>query len=235
MGLTFAALLITQQGSIFCGLMLRTAVADHRHHRRRPLGDGPERPPGRRQQADDREQPLPGPRGRGGPAGPSRSTRGTAGPRSTTDPTAKPEEGDRAVILLGLDDSSMVGGPPDGADPGRQAGRPPQARRGLRRPHAAHQALPGTSAAVLQASPTRSRRATQNREDHPLLPRQRDRDERPPGDHRRDLRGDADLPVERGRSTRPIRGPRATSPRSARSSPTSWRRSTSRGTRRLDR
>lgn len=25
MGLTFAALLITQQGSIFCGLMLRTA------------------------------------------------------------------------------------------------------------------------------------------------------------------------------------------------------------------
>ena len=27
MGLTFAALLINQQGSIFCGLMLRTAVA----------------------------------------------------------------------------------------------------------------------------------------------------------------------------------------------------------------
>ena len=32
MGLTFAALLITQQGSIFCGLMLRTAGQVERHH-----------------------------------------------------------------------------------------------------------------------------------------------------------------------------------------------------------
>ncbi len=43
MGLTFAALLIAQQGSIFCGLMLRTC-AGHRHHGRGPLGDGSVRP-----------------------------------------------------------------------------------------------------------------------------------------------------------------------------------------------
>ena len=34
--------------------------------RGRPLGDGPQRPVHRRRQADDREQPVPGPRGRGG-------------------------------------------------------------------------------------------------------------------------------------------------------------------------
>ena len=69
LGLTFAALLITQQGSIFCGLMLPDRGPDHRHHRGRPLGDGPQRPVRRRRQADDREQPLPRPGGRRGQLG----------------------------------------------------------------------------------------------------------------------------------------------------------------------
>ena len=43
MGLTFAALLINQQGSIFCGLMLQDVRSDHRHHGGRPLGHGSRR------------------------------------------------------------------------------------------------------------------------------------------------------------------------------------------------
>ena len=43
--------------------------ADHRHHRRRPLGHGPHRPLHRRRQAHAREQPVSGPGRRGRPLG----------------------------------------------------------------------------------------------------------------------------------------------------------------------
>ena len=43
LGLTFAAALIMQQGSIFCGLMLRTC-ANHGHHGGRFVGNGTQRP-----------------------------------------------------------------------------------------------------------------------------------------------------------------------------------------------
>ena len=59
------------------------------------------------------------------------------------------------VILLGLDDSSMVGAPPPERILVGQARGPPQARRGVRRLHPAPQALPRPAARA-----TTSRRTT---------------------------------------------------------------------------
>ena len=57
MGLTFAAALITQQGSIFCGLMLRTCAQITDITGADSLGHGSQRPVRGRHQADAREQP----------------------------------------------------------------------------------------------------------------------------------------------------------------------------------
>ena len=213
MGLTFAALLITQQGSIFCGLMLRTAsqitdttgadlwVMDPNVLQ---VDDS---------QADDREQPLPRPRGRGGLVGRPVLYKGNARAK-VNNVGGSPEKVIEQVILLGLDDSSMVGAPPPerilvggsrtSASPTRSSSTTPGS--------------PSCSRAAPPEDPVRRRLCGTPRR---LLHRQGDRDERPPGDHRRHLRGLADVPVEPGRSTRPIPGPRATSPRSGRSSATS--------------
>ena len=93
MGLTFASLLDRPAGVD----LLRPDAPDrrpgHRHDGRRPLGDGPQRPPGRRRQADDREQPVPGPGGRGGPLG--RPVLQGERPGQDRQQTGHPQAGDR--------------------------------------------------------------------------------------------------------------------------------------------
>ena len=160
-----------------------------------------ERPLRRRRQADDREQPLPGPGRRGGPLG---------------RPALQGER--RAKIEL----DHVRGRRGHG---GHRAGDPARSRRlsmvGARRRSGSSPASSTTSASPTRCSSTttgsrsssraswssdRSRRGTSHglrqeavtRGSSTAVPRPGDRDERPPGDHRRDLRGVADVPVEPG-------------------------------------
>ena len=247
LGLTFAALLITQQGSIFCGLMSRTAgqiyditgadlwvmdpnvrfiddvkpMIETNLYRVRgvegvewavPLYKGNGR-------AKVNSVGVDGDEARGHRAGrPARPGRHVAGRR-----------------------------PAAGADPGRPAGRPPPARRGDGRLHPAPQALPRRGLGAEPALPgmkrgpptpddrgavrraadrlgpgdpaADGRRPTAGRPGPVLPPLHRPRagDERPPRRDRRRLRGDADVPVERGRlhdllAGQAVRPPRAEDP-----------------------
>jgi putative ABC transport system permease protein len=119
MGLTFAALLITQQGSIFCGLMLRTAslVSDTTG------ADLWVMDPNVLQVDDNKpmiENNLYRVRGVEGVRWAVPFYKGNARAKVTNkDPLARtvktemdPEKVIEQVILLGLDDSSMVGAPP---------------------------------------------------------------------------------------------------------------------------
>jgi putative ABC transport system permease protein len=119
MGLTFAALLITQQGSIFCGLMLRTAslVTDTTG------ADLWVMDPNVLQVDDNKpmiENNLYRVRGVEGVLWAVPFYKGNARAKVTNkDPMARtvktdmdPEKVIEQVILLGLDDSSMVGAPP---------------------------------------------------------------------------------------------------------------------------
>jgi putative ABC transport system permease protein len=110
MGLTFAALLITQQGSIFCGLMLRTAsqIADTTG------ADLWVMDPNVLQVDDNKpmiENNLYRVRGVEGIlwAVPFYKGNGRAKVKNVE---GKPQKVIESVILLGLDDASMVGGPP---------------------------------------------------------------------------------------------------------------------------
>ena len=117
MGLTFASLLITQQGSIFCGLMLRTAaqIADISGADLWVM-DGTVR------FIDDvkpmLESQLQRVRGVDGVAwavplykGIGRAKLSTRDLPTPDEPEGKPREVIEQVILLGLDDASMVGAP----------------------------------------------------------------------------------------------------------------------------
>ncbi len=111
MGLTFAALLITQQGSIFCGLMLRTAsqITDTTG------ADLWVMDPNVLQVDDNKpmiENNLYRVRGVEGILWAVPFYKGT-GRAKVNNIHGKPEKVIESVILLGLDDSSMVGGPPD--------------------------------------------------------------------------------------------------------------------------
>jgi putative ABC transport system permease protein len=119
MGLTFAALLITQQGSIFCGLMLRTAslITDTTG------ADLWVMDPNVLQVDDNKpmiENNLYRVRGVEGVRWAVPFYKGNARAKVTNkDPLARtvktemdPEKVIEQVILLGLDDSSMVGAPP---------------------------------------------------------------------------------------------------------------------------
>ena len=110
MGLTFAALLITQQGSIFCGLMLRTAgqVADTTGADLWVMDPNV-------LQVDDVKPMIQNNlyrvRGVEGVLWAVPLYKGTA--RAKIDNVeGKPRQVIESVILLGLDDSSMVGSPP---------------------------------------------------------------------------------------------------------------------------
>ena len=110
MGLTFAALLITQQGSIFCGLMLRTAgqVADTTGVDLWVMDPNV-------LQVDDVKPMIQNNlyrvRGVEGVLWAVPLCKGTA--RAKIDNVeGKPRQVIESVILLGLDDSSMVGSPP---------------------------------------------------------------------------------------------------------------------------
>ncbi len=112
MGLTFAALLITQQGSIFCGLMLRTAaqISDITG------ADLWVMDPNVRFIDDVKpmsENNLYRVRGVEGVRWAVPLYKGLARAKlETFDLDGKPREVIEQVILLGLDDSSMVGAPP---------------------------------------------------------------------------------------------------------------------------
>ena len=114
MGLTFAALLITQQGSIFCGLMLRTAaqITDITG------ADLWVMDPNVRFIDDVKpmsENNLYRVRGVDGVRWAVPLYKGLARAKlNTFDLDGKPREVIEQVILLGLDDSSMVGAPPPG-------------------------------------------------------------------------------------------------------------------------
>jgi putative ABC transport system permease protein len=111
MGLTFAALLITQQGSIFCGLMLRTAsqITDTTG------ADLWVMDPNVLQIDDNKpmiENNLYRVRGVEGILWAVPFYKGT-GRAKVKNIHGDPEKVIESVILLGLDDASMVGGPPD--------------------------------------------------------------------------------------------------------------------------
>lgn len=111
MGLTFAALLITQQGSIFCGLMLRTAsqITDTTG------ADLWVMDPNVLQVDDNKpmiENNLYRVRGVEGILWAVPFYKGT-GRAKVNNVHGFPQKVIESVILLGLDDSSMVGGPPD--------------------------------------------------------------------------------------------------------------------------
>jgi putative ABC transport system permease protein len=111
MGLTFAALLITQQGSIFCGLMLRTAsqITDTTG------ADLWVMDPNVLQVDDNKpmiENNLYRVRGVEGILWAVPFYKGT-GRAKVNNVLGEPKKVIESVILLGLDDSSMVGGPPD--------------------------------------------------------------------------------------------------------------------------
>jgi putative ABC transport system permease protein len=114
MGLTFAALLITQQGSIFCGLMLRTAaqITDITG------ADLWVMDPNVRFIDDVKpmsENNLYRVRGVDGVRWAVPLYKGLARAKlNTFDLDGSPREVIEQVILLGLDDSSMVGAPPPG-------------------------------------------------------------------------------------------------------------------------
>ncbi len=114
MGLTFAALLITQQGSIFCGLMLRTAaqISDITG------ADLWVMDPNVRFIDDVKpmsENNLYRVRGVEGVRWAVPLYKGLARAKlNTFDLDGTPREVIEQVILLGLDDSSMVGAPPPG-------------------------------------------------------------------------------------------------------------------------
>ena len=144
LGLTFAALLITQQGSIFCGLMLRTAgqITDITG------ADLWVMDPNVRYIDDVKpmiENNLYRVRGVEGVHWAVPLYKGNARAKLNTDrrPTASRSNGHRAG------DPARPGRRLAGrctaarADPRRQAHRPPQARRGDRRLHPAAEALPG--------------------------------------------------------------------------------------------
>ena len=142
MGLTFAALLITQQGSIFCGLMLRTCgqITDITG------ADLWVMDPAVRYIDDVKpmlENNLYRVRGVEGVCWAVPLYKGTA--RAKINPDVA--RGNQAtvieqVILLGLDDATPGGGAAARQDPGRQPARPPPARRDHRRQRPADQALP---------------------------------------------------------------------------------------------
>ena len=109
------------------------------------------------------------------------------------------------VILIGVDDTSMVGAPPRGrwsdacrptADAGRRSRRPARPdsvivdRVGLRK------LFPGCHLDEPFDKPKETGRGLHRAAAQVRRRGARDRDERPPGDHRRRLRGDADLPVQ---------------------------------------
>jgi putative ABC transport system permease protein len=109
MGLTFAALLITQQGSIFCGLMLRTAsqITDTTG------ADLWVMDPNVLQIDDNKpmiENNLYRVRGVDGILWAVPFYKGN-GRAKVSNVEGKPKKVIESVILLGLDDSSMVGGP----------------------------------------------------------------------------------------------------------------------------
>jgi putative ABC transport system permease protein len=111
MGLTFAALLITQQGSIFCGLMLRTAsqITDTTG------ADLWVMDPNVLQVDDNKpmiENNLYRVRGVEGILWAVPFYKGT-GRAKVNNIHGEPKKVIESVILLGLDDSSMVGGPPE--------------------------------------------------------------------------------------------------------------------------
>ena len=161
LGLTFAALLITQQGSIFCGLMRRTAgqVEDIRG------ADLWVMDPNVRYIDDVKPmlgvEPVPTCEASTASSGPSPCTRGTARLKlkattpaidpETKKPAIDPATGElvmkpldviEQVILLGLDDESLVGAPAGRAHPLRQPRRPPQDGRDPDRLQPVAQALP---------------------------------------------------------------------------------------------
>ena len=111
MGLTFAALLITQQGSIFCGLMLRTAsqITDTTG------ADLWVMDPNVLQIDDNKpmiENNLYRVRGVEGILWAVPFYKGN-GRAKVSNIHGEPKKVIESVILLGLDDSSMVGGPPE--------------------------------------------------------------------------------------------------------------------------
>ena len=86
--------------------------ADHRHHRRRPLGHGPDGPLHRRRQADAREQPVPGARRRGGPLGGPALQGDGPGQDQPRRRAGQPGDRDRAGDPAGARRRELVGAPP---------------------------------------------------------------------------------------------------------------------------
>ena len=219
MGLTFAALLITQQGSIFCGLMCRTAgqitditgadlwVMDANVRYIDDVKPMIENNLYRVRGVEGVEWAVPLYKGN------ARAKLNSYGIDPQTQQRKKFEVIEQ-IVLIGLDDSSMIGAPP----PERViAGK----LSDLRKPDAVMvdfarltKLYPGEDwklldqpGKVAQFQGFLSR--VMGRPDttpKPMTParvlskvhRSRPRDERPSCHHRRRLRGDPDLPVERG-------------------------------------
>ena len=221
MGLTFAALLITQQGSIFCGLMLRTAgqITDITG------ADLWVMDPNVRYIDDVKpmiENNLYRVRGVEGVlwAVPLYKGNGRAKLNSIDRDGAKHEVIEQ-VILLGLDDTSLVGRR-------RRSGSSPGKPADLRKPDAVivdydrlRKLYPGRRLGG-ERSGQQARGRGRSRSTSGSRPRAE------MNDHRAvivgDLRGDPDVPVEPRRLHDLYRGPSSSPRRNGRSSPTSWRR-----------
>ena len=144
MGLTFAALLITQQGSIFCGLMFRTAgqISDITGADLWVMDANVRYIDDVKPMIENNLYRVRGVEGVrvGGPALQGERPRQA---RTRSAPTASRARGDRAGDLARA--GRLVAGrcTAAGADHRRRADRPAQARRGHRRLHPAAQAVPG--------------------------------------------------------------------------------------------
>ena len=102
LGVAFAALLIAQQASIFCGLMLLTTSQIKDIEGADIWVMDPQRPVHRRHQADFRERPVSRPRRARRATGPCGSTRDSPGPELANGKFQQ-------MILIGLDDATLVG------------------------------------------------------------------------------------------------------------------------------
>ena len=119
-GISFACMLMTQQSSIFVGLMRNTSSQIRDIQGGRHLGHGPQRAVHRRRHAADGERPVPRARRAGRRSGPSCCSRAWR--------RAQFQSGNfKKFSVIGIDDQTLVGAPAEMLD--RLDRRPAAARR----------------------------------------------------------------------------------------------------------